>query len=118
MKGKGKPMTEKWERCPRIEGSYVFDKEENLEPYFKATGDLDMMSHMKDYKMHICVKWKQICFSDFYGEMGKFSNCMDLDIEMPFRALGDKEGNLKFHHNLHEYCSSRKPKTLSQSTVL
>ena len=88
-------MTEKWERCPRIEGSYVFDKEENLEPYFKATGDLDMMSHMKDYKMHICVKGKQICFSDFYGEVGIFSNCMDLDVEMAFRAPGDKKGKLK-----------------------
>ena len=85
-------MTENWERCPNIEGSYVFDRQENLEPYFKATGDMNMWPHMKDYKMHIYLRGKQICFSDFYGEMGKFSNCMDLEVEMPFRAPGDREG--------------------------
>ena len=38
------------------------------------------------------VNGRNIRMSEYMGDMGRFSNDMELDHEVPFRVPGDKEG--------------------------
>jgi hypothetical protein len=48
-------LNEFWERCIKTEGAYRFEKGENIEGFFKATGCPEMIKHYKDYKVLIIL---------------------------------------------------------------
>ena len=55
----------------------------------------DVVHHYKHYKLHMFVDDNQegcyrIC--EYIGDLGRFSNSMELDVETPFRVPGEKEG--------------------------
>ncbi len=84
-----------WERRVKVEGCYIFDKGENIETYYKTIGESEIIKHLKEYKVHMHVNGKVYRMSEYYGDLGRFSNSMELDVEMPFRVPGDKEGKSK-----------------------
>ena len=50
-------MTQFWERCIKLDGSYVLEKTDNLEAFSKASGDDFLIRHWsQDYKIHVSVK--------------------------------------------------------------
>jgi hypothetical protein len=90
--GKGKSLTETWERLGRTEGAYIYDRGENVEAYLKAVGDSDLIKYMDLYKIHIGKKGKTVFFSEYYGDRGYYPNTLELDVETTFRCPGDKRG--------------------------
>ena len=87
-------FTETWTRSVKIDGSYIFDKGENMSEYFRATGFSSdvFLSSMKNYKIHACFKDSTFHTKEWCG--GEiFENKMTLDVEGPVRYPDDKEGN-------------------------
>jgi hypothetical protein len=39
-------LNEFWGRCAKIEGSYIVEKTENVDAFFKATGDTMLLQHL------------------------------------------------------------------------
>jgi hypothetical protein len=90
--GKGKTLTETWERCIKIDGDYIFEKGENLESYFKATGDTNMLTQMDCYKMHLRMSGNTLHMIERLGDLGTFSNILEMGVEAPFFCPRDKKG--------------------------
>ena len=65
---------------------------ENVEAFFEATGSPFLAPHCRDYKIHVGVKGSVFTVSECFGELGMFTNSMELDSEVPFKAPGDLEG--------------------------
>jgi hypothetical protein len=61
----GKTVKAFWERRVKVEGSYIFDHGENLEAFFKATGDDSIHRDYTDYKMHMHENGKVFQFNDY-----------------------------------------------------
>jgi len=91
--GKGKTITEFWQRSIKIEGAYRFERGENIEEFFKACGHPEMLNHSNDYKMYLCKKADSMNMIECFGDLGKAHNTIRLDVEAPFRVPGDKEGS-------------------------
>ena len=94
LTGKGKSVSGFWDRRVKVEGSYIFDSGENMNAFYKAIGKSEMVKHLKDFKLHAHMNGNHIRISEYIGELGRFSNSMELDAEVPFVIHGDKNGNL------------------------
>ena len=70
----------------------MFSHGENIEEYFKAIGDVDIMHHYRNYKIHMHENGKMYRLSEYIGDLGRITNTMELDVESPFRVPGDKKG--------------------------
>ena len=92
--GKGKTMTETWERMSRIDGDYIFVKGENYESYFKAVGHTDLIDYIDTFKIHFRKKDKTIYMRKRFGDLGNYYNVLEMDTESPYFTLGDKHGNV------------------------
>jgi hypothetical protein len=97
LSGKDKTVKGTWERRVKVEGSYVFEHGENLDEFFKAVGDSQIHHEYKHYKIHVHEDGKKYRLSEYIGDLGRFSNCLELDVEAPFRVPGDKEDETPSH---------------------
>ena len=93
LAGKGKSVCGFWDRRVKVEGSYIFDKGENIDAFYKAIGRSEMVEHFKHYKVHMHMHGNHMRMSEYIGELGRFSNSMEMDVEMPFVTHGDTNGN-------------------------
>jgi hypothetical protein len=91
--GKGKTVTEFWERSIKVEGAYRFEKGENVEEFCKATGHPDMAKHLTDYRMYLWKTGDVMNMAEWFGDLGKVRNTIRLDVEAPFKTPFDKEGS-------------------------
>ena len=105
-----------WDRRVKVEGSYIFESGENMNEFYKAIGKSDMVNHIKDFKLHTHMHGNHIRMSEYIGELGRFSNSMDLDVEVPFVIHGDTNGNLDVTSKLslllldcYLFCTSEEP---------
>ena len=84
----------------------MFSHGENIEEYFKAIGDVDIMHHYRNYKIHMHENGKMYRLSEYIGDLGRITNTMELDVESPFRVPGDKKGWKSIYFlNLYEHWS-------------
>lgn len=88
--GKGKTLTEFWERSIKPDGAYRFVKGENVENFFKATGSPEMIQHYKNYRVYFQRKGDTLNMLEWFGDLGKVHNAMKADVESPYRVPGDK----------------------------
>jgi len=97
---KGKTIKAFWERRVKVEGSYVFDHGENIDTFFKAVGESEFGHHYEHYKIHFHEEGKVYHMSEYFGDLGRITNRMELDVESPFRVPGEKEGTTPSHKGL------------------
>ena len=81
-----------WDRRVKVEGSYIFDKGENIDAFCRAIGRSEIVNHFQNYKVHMHMHGNHIRMSEYVGELGRFSNSMELDVETPFVSHGDSDG--------------------------
>ena len=63
MHGNGKTLAQTWNRTNPIEASYIVQKVENIETYFKALGfNSSLIEEIKSSKMRVVVTGKYIIF--------------------------------------------------------
>ena len=93
--GKGKTVKAFWDRRTKIEGGYILERAENIEAFCKAVGKADSIPHFKDYRMHIFENGNTYRISEFIGDLGRFSNTMQLDEECLVKVPGGEEGTFK-----------------------
>ena len=93
MNGKGKSVGGFWDRRVKVDGSYIFDSGENIDAFYKANSKTEMVKHFKHYKVHMHMHGNHMHMSEYIGELGQFSNSMDLDVEVPFVTHEDADGN-------------------------
>jgi len=88
--GKGKSMTEKWERLSRTDGDYIFKKGDNVEAYLKATGGSRLLKYLDTYKLHFRKKGTTLYVRERFGDICQHYNTLELDVESPYFSLEDK----------------------------
>ena len=88
-----------WDRRTKIEGGYILERAENIEAFCKAVGKADAIPHFKDYRMHIFENGNTYRISEFIGDLGRFSNTMQLDEECLVKVPGGEEGIFKSCRN-------------------
>ena len=91
--GKGKTLSETWERLSRTEGAFIFNAGDNIEAYLNAVGHSDMMKHLKNYKIHVGKKHDgAMHFLQYFGDFATCRNILEMGVETPFHCPVDKCG--------------------------